>query len=77
VKIANFIHEGKLIGFVAREANGCTGCLFDGCRSAVCMEAAHQAQRAGQPDCDDKAPAGGNYVYVEADPRQAELLEGV
>ena len=71
---AHLIHEGKLIGFVAREASGCTGCLFDGCRSAVCMEAAAQAKRASQPDCDDGSPAGG-YIYVEADPRQAELLE--
>lgn len=70
---AHIIINGKQLGFVAREASGCTGCIFDGCRSAVCNEASAQAKRSGQPDCDDSSPAGA-YIYVEADHRQGELL---
>lgn len=72
---AHIILNGSMLGFAAREASGCTGCLFDGCRSAVFNEAAAQAKRAGQPDCDDKSLAGG-YIYVEGDHRQGELLGG-
>lgn len=75
MKAAHIIVDGKMTGFIAREADGCRGCLFHGRRSAVCMEASHQAVRAGQPDCDDAAPGGGAYIYVGADPRQLPLID--
>lgn len=70
---AHIILNGAMLGFIAREASDCKGCLFDGCRSDVCREAGHQAARVGLPDCEAPSPAGG-YIYVEADHRQGELL---
>ncbi len=70
--------DGKTIGFVAREvakAYDCTGCLFAACKSHTCISAGKAAKEVGQPDCEDVAPSGSTYIYVEADPRQEPLLE--
>ena len=79
MKTATMTFDGKTIGFVAREVKtgteDCEGCLFCKRPAAVCREAERAAQDAGQPDCDDKAPSGGSYIYVEADPRQLVLVD--
>lgn len=57
----------------------CKGCLFSAHRSDVCHRATFEALLVDQPDCEDKPPNGGSYIYVtdESDPRQMDLLEGV
>lgn len=67
--------DGKPVGFVARESTfgTCEGCLFAQRLSETCYRAGAAAVEAGQPDCDDKAPNHGNYIYVLADARQLVL----
>lgn len=65
--------------FTAERANlvdCCDGCLFAGQGGATCMQAAHIAMAAGLPDCEDRHPVGGSYVYVidKSDARQLPLL---
>lgn len=78
MKAATIKLDGKTIGFAARESTfgTCEGCLFARHRSNICNEAATAAFSAGQPDCDDKAPNHGSYIYVEADARQLVLPTG-
>lgn len=64
--------------FKAQEAPvaSCVGCLFE--RSyGVCSTAAALAVGGGQPDCDDRSPAGKTYIYVldKSDPRQMDLIK--
>lgn len=57
-------------------APSCEGCLFE--RSVgVCSTAAALAVANGQPDCDDRSPAGRTYIYVldKSDPRQLDLIK--
>ena len=65
--------------FTAKEATdgACKGCLFGDCVSKVCYDACAAAVAAGLPDCDDRAPSGSNYIYVQAtdDERQMTLGE--
>lgn len=58
------------------QAPSCEGCLFE--RSVgVCSTAASLAVANGQPDCDDRSPAGMTYIYVldKSDPRQLDLIQ--
>lgn len=58
------------------QAPSCEGCLFE--RSiGVCSSAASLAVANGQPDCDDRSPAGMTYIYVldKSDPRQLDLIQ--
>ncbi|UOD28764.1 hypothetical protein INH39_25485 [Massilia violaceinigra] len=80
MKAATITIDGKAIGFVARKAphtgdDACKGCLFDSERSTACNAVWHAATDAAQPRCEDRAPNGGTFIYVEADPRQLVLDE--
>lgn len=64
---------------VAAEGSAwCSGCVFKGQASKVCIRACAAAVRAGLPDCEDKDPATGRthiYLAVETDPRQIDLTK--
>ncbi len=58
------------------QAPSCEGYLFE--RSVgVCSRAAALAVANGQPDCDDRSPAGMTYIYVldKSDPRQLDMIQ--
>ena len=80
MKAAETSVDLQVVGFIARESTRgtCRGCVFEGQSYRVCKRACEAAVEAGQPDCDDHAPLGGNYIYVAADARQLPLpVEGV
>ncbi len=78
MKTATITINGKRIGFIAKESTDdeCVGCMFDRHGSRMCRAAESSAAQADQPDCEDKAPNNGTYIYVEADPRQLPLIDG-
>ncbi len=64
----------------ATGVDGCTGCLFKGQKSKVCMAAGTAARLARMPDCEDRdADTGRTFVYVliKTDPRQMRIATGV
>ena len=59
------------------DAGDCSGCLFRGQKSKVCMAAGAAARRAGLPDCEDQdAETGRTFVYhqIKNDPRQMRIV---
>ena len=80
MKAAPITIDGKAIGFVARKApsaESCKGCLFVDDYSTVCDAAWRACAESGQPMCEHRAPNGGTFIYVEADPCQLVLDEEV
>ena len=68
------------VRFKARqtEVASCEGCLFE--RSfGVCSAAAALAMANGQPVCEERAPGGMTYIYVQdqSDPRQLDLIRTI
>lgn len=56
--------------------NECAGCVFEKCRSAVCIAAGRAAVATGLPDCESNPKQGKpGFIYVLADARQGDLLE--
>ncbi len=55
--------------FEAKQAKGCSGCLFEKQRSSVCRQANAVARLASIADCD----FGFIYVAREQDPRQLTI----
>lgn len=78
MKAATITIEGKTIGFVAKESapQDCAGCRFADEKHYICQAAGIAAINAGQPDCEDRAPSGNTYIFVEADARQLPLIDG-
>lgn len=57
----------------------CTGCLFKGQKSKVCIAAGTLARLAGMPDCEESDTATGRtfvYVLIKTDPRQMRIATG-
>lgn len=67
------------VRFTAIEAaaEDCTGCLLDSELASECPKAWALAQERGLPMCEQKAPSGKQYIYVEdhSDPRQLKLID--
>lgn len=56
----------------------CSGCLFKGQKSKVCVQAGTAARLAGMPDCEERDVESDKthiYVLVQTDPRQLDLTK--
>ena len=68
--------------WVARNDNkperACSGCIFKGQKSKVCVQAGQLARLSNQPDCEERDVETDKtfiYVSVPVDPRQS-IIEG-
>lgn len=68
----------RKVQFTAQaSATECEGCVFARQESTVCRAASAAAVAEGMPDCEDRPPGGGSYIYlkVERDERQLLITE--
>lgn len=57
--------------------DSCSGCVFKGQKSKVCIAAGNAARLARIPDCEDRDAASGKtfiYILTKSDPRQLRIV---